>query len=40
MEQYISLAHGDGGELSHRLIRDLFVEALATGKRRCLMQLK
>lgn len=27
MEKFISLAHGDGGELSHRLIRDLFVEA-------------
>lgn len=27
MEKVISLAHGDGGELSHRLIRDLFVEA-------------
>lgn len=27
MEKYISLAHGDGGELSYRLIRDLFVEA-------------
>lgn len=27
MEKYISLAHGDGGELSHRLIRDIFVEA-------------
>ncbi|WP_251552343.1 hydrogenase expression/formation protein HypE [Neobacillus muris] len=27
MEKLISLAHGDGGELSHRLIRDIFVEA-------------
>ncbi|MBL4953855.1 hydrogenase expression/formation protein HypE [Neobacillus sp. OS1-32] len=27
METYISLAHGDGGELSHRLIRDIFVSA-------------
>lgn len=27
MERYISLAHGDGGELSHRLIRDVFIEA-------------
>jgi hydrogenase expression/formation protein HypE len=27
MEKFISLAHGDGGELSHRLIRDLFVDA-------------
>ena len=32
MEKYISLAHGDGGELSHRLIRDLFVEAFGDGK--------
>ncbi|WP_042355369.1 hydrogenase expression/formation protein HypE [Bacillus rubiinfantis] len=27
MDQYINLAHGDGGELSHRLIRDIFIEA-------------
>jgi hydrogenase expression/formation protein HypE len=27
MEKVINLAHGDGGELSHRLIRDVFVEA-------------
>jgi len=27
MEKFISLAHGDGGELSHRLIRDVFMEA-------------
>ncbi len=27
MEKYISLAHGDGGELSHRLIKDVFIEA-------------
>ncbi|ALC90196.1 carbamoyl dehydratase HypE [Bacillus sp. FJAT-18017] len=27
MEKYINLAHGDGGELSHRLIRDVFTEA-------------
>lgn len=27
MEKVISLAHGDGGELSHRLVQDLFVEA-------------
>jgi hydrogenase expression/formation protein HypE len=27
MEKFISLAHGDGGELSHRLIRDVFIEA-------------
>ena len=26
MEKVISLAHGDGGELSHRLIHDLFVQ--------------
>nr|WP_295971441.1 hydrogenase expression/formation protein HypE [uncultured Bacillus sp.] len=26
MEKVISLAHGDGGELSHRLIHDLFVK--------------
>lgn len=31
MEQFISLAHGDGGELSHRLIRDLFIEAFGDG---------
>jgi hydrogenase expression/formation protein HypE len=27
MEKVISLAHGDGGELSHRLIKDVFVNA-------------
>lgn len=27
MEKTISLAHGDGGELSHHLIQDVFVEA-------------
>lgn len=27
MEQTISLAHGDGGELSHHLIQDIFVKA-------------
>lgn len=27
MEKIISLAHGDGGELSHQLIQELFVEA-------------
>jgi hydrogenase expression/formation protein HypE len=27
MEKFISLAHGDGGELSHRLICDVFLEA-------------
>lgn len=31
MEKYISLAHGDGGELSHRLIRDVFIEAFGDG---------
>jgi len=31
MEKYISLAHGDGGELSHRLIRDIFVDAFGDG---------
>jgi hydrogenase expression/formation protein HypE len=31
MEKYISLAHGDGGELSHRLIREIFVEAFGDG---------
>lgn len=27
MEKLISLAHGDGGELSHNLIRDVFIES-------------
>lgn len=27
METFINLAHGDGGELTHRLIRDVFVAA-------------
>jgi hydrogenase expression/formation protein HypE len=27
MEKFISLAHGDGGELSHRLIREIFIDA-------------
>lgn len=27
METFINLAHGDGGELTHRLIRDVFVSA-------------
>jgi hydrogenase expression/formation protein HypE len=27
MDQFISLAHGDGGELSHRLIKEVFIEA-------------
>ncbi|MGZ4161605.1 MAG: hydrogenase expression/formation protein HypE [Neobacillus sp.] len=31
MDQYISLAHGDGGELSHRLILDVFIEAFDDG---------
>ncbi|MBO0958276.1 hydrogenase expression/formation protein HypE [Neobacillus sp. MM2021_6] len=31
MEKYISLAHGDGGELSHRLIKDVFIEAFDGG---------
>jgi hydrogenase expression/formation protein HypE len=31
MEKFISLAHGDGGELSHRLIRDIFIEAFGDG---------
>lgn len=32
MERFISLAHGDGGELSHRLIRDIFIEAFGDNK--------
>lgn len=32
MEKFISLAHGDGGELSHRLIRGIFVEAFGDTK--------
>ncbi|MEH7093355.1 hydrogenase expression/formation protein HypE [Neobacillus vireti] len=31
MEEYISLAHGDGGELSHRLIKEVFMEAFGDG---------
>ncbi|MEH7075448.1 hydrogenase expression/formation protein HypE [Neobacillus drentensis] len=31
MEKFISLAHGDGGELSHRLIKDVFIEAFGEG---------
>lgn len=31
MDQFISLAHGDGGELSHRLIKDVFIEAFGDG---------
>jgi hydrogenase expression/formation protein HypE len=31
MEKFISLAHGDGGELSHRLIKDVFIEAFGDG---------
>lgn len=29
METFINLAHGDGGELTHRLIRDVFVAAFS-----------
>ncbi|NRD80469.1 hydrogenase expression/formation protein HypE [Bacillus sp. BRMEA1] len=32
MEKFISLAHGDGGELSHRLIRNIFIEAFGDSK--------
>ncbi|WP_066313253.1 hydrogenase expression/formation protein HypE [Bacillus sp. FJAT-29814] len=32
MEKFISLAHGDGGELSHRLIREIFVDAFGDEK--------
>jgi hydrogenase expression/formation protein HypE len=31
MDKYISLAHGDGGEMSHRLIKDVFIEAFGDG---------
>ncbi|MEH7127129.1 hydrogenase expression/formation protein HypE [Neobacillus drentensis] len=31
MEKFISLAHGDGGELSLRLIKDVFIEAFGDG---------
>jgi hydrogenase expression/formation protein HypE len=31
MDQFISLAHGDGGELSHRLIKEVFIEAFGDG---------
>lgn len=31
MDKYISLAHGDGGELSHRLIKEVFIEAFGDG---------
>jgi hydrogenase expression/formation protein HypE len=31
MGKFISLAHGDGGELSHRLIRNIFIEAYGDG---------
>ncbi|WHY75764.1 hydrogenase expression/formation protein HypE [Neobacillus sp. WH10] len=31
MEKYISLAHGDGGELSNRLIKEVFIEAFGDG---------
>ncbi|MGG5253914.1 hydrogenase expression/formation protein HypE [Neobacillus sp. SM06] len=36
MEKFISLAHGDGGELSHRLIRDLFIDAFGEKDRAML----
>lgn len=32
MENYINLAHGDGGELTHQLIRDVFIEAFGDKK--------
>ena len=32
MEQTISLAHGDGGELSHQLIQDVFVKAFGNNE--------
>ncbi|MGJ7921805.1 hydrogenase expression/formation protein HypE [Neobacillus sp. LXY-4] len=32
MEKIITLAHGDGGELSHRLIQEIFVEAFGHQK--------
>lgn len=32
MSKYISLAHGDGGEWSHKLIQDVFVEAFGHKK--------
>lgn len=32
MSQYISLAHGDGGEWSHKLIQEVFVEAFGHKK--------
>ena len=32
MEKVISLAHGDGGELSHRLIREIFVKTFGHQK--------
>lgn len=32
MEKIINLAHGDGGELSHRLIQEVFVEAFGHHK--------
>ena len=32
MEQTISLAHGDGGELSHHLIQDVFVKAFGNNE--------
>lgn len=32
MEKFINLAHGDGGELTHQLIRDVFIEAFGDKK--------
>lgn len=32
MEKVISLAHGDGGELSHQLVQDVFVQAFKHSK--------
>ena len=40
MDKYISLAHGDGGELSHRLIEMYLLRHLVTEKLRCLMLQK
>jgi hydrogenase expression/formation protein HypE len=32
MDKFINLAHGDGGELSHRLIRDIFIDTFGDGQ--------
>lgn len=32
MEKYITMAHGDGGELSHQLIQDIFVKPFKSDK--------